>query len=451
MPAGKKSSKQKPSNKSSNSGSSASEPGKQKLRVKRKSEGNFENIKKKHCSSSKSNFVNLYGPEKRELFTRSFDFSPLNYIKYLPMGQCSALNLRKYAATFIINDIAKKKVPTTLNPFERRVTAIAWHPKYSQIAVAASKGGELSLYNLNKPGSSFIPGIGPGGSIVGLKFHQDDPSLIYTTSITGDIRLDDFSGRRGKILASIGCFDNWFSSLDVCYNRKLLISGNTAGNVCLISVDGQKVWPKSKHLHKKKITHVEFSAADPNIFVTSSIDHSVKLWDLRMMSDSELKPKPIREFVHVKGVNSAYFSPSNRHSLLTTDQHSEIRVYKSPMWDEELIINHPHRHFQHLTPIKATWHPLEDIIVVGRYPDCGVNENTVRYIDFFDGSTGKLLHKWSSPNGGILSLNVFNISGDCLASGTGSYVVFWKDKDVFDGLSFQKSMVNGQRRTLSLI
>ncbi|GBO04883.1 DNA damage-binding protein 2, partial [Araneus ventricosus] len=296
-----------------------------------------------------------------------------------------------YAETFIINDISRNKIPIILNPFERRVTAIAWHPKYSQIAVAGSKGGELSLYNLNKPGSSFIPGIGPGGSIVGLKFHQDDPSLVYTTSITGDIRLDDFNGRNGKILASIGCFNNWFSSLDVCYERKLLLSGNTAGNVCLISVQGQKIWPKSK----------------------------LKLWDLRMIEDSELKPMPICEFVHLKGVNSAYFSPTNRHSLLTTDQHSEIRVYKSSIWNEELIINHPHRQFQHLTPIKATWHPLEDIIVVGRYPDCGMNEYSARCIDFFDGSTGKLLQKLRSPTGGILSLNVFNISGDCLASGTG--------------------------------
>ncbi|GBN41778.1 hypothetical protein AVEN_61653-1, partial [Araneus ventricosus] len=158
MAAEKRNSKQKPSNRSGNAGSSASETVSQKLRPKRKIEANSESEKKKHCSSSKNNCGSLYGSEKPEHFIRSFDFSPLNYIKHFPLGQCSALNLRKYAETFIINDISRNKIPIILNPFERRVTAIAWHPKYSQIAVAGSKGGELSLYNLNKPGSSFIPG-----------------------------------------------------------------------------------------------------------------------------------------------------------------------------------------------------------------------------------------------------------------------------------------------------
>ncbi|CAL1290487.1 unnamed protein product [Larinioides sclopetarius] len=442
MAAEKRNSKQKTSNRS---GTSSSESVNQKLRCKRKVESNSESVKNKH-SSSKNNCVPIYGKEKPEHFIQSFDFSPLNYIKHFPLGQCSVLNLRKYAETFIINDISRNKIPITLNPFERRVTAITWHPKYSQIAAVGSKGGELSLYNLNKPGSNFIPGIGPGGSIVGLKFHQDDPSLVYTASITGDVRVDDFDGRRGKILDSTGCFTDWFSSLDVCYERKLLLYGNTSGKVYLKSVQGQKVWSESKCLHKKKVTHVEFSAPDPNIFVTASIDHSVKLWDIRMIGDSELKPNPICEFVHLKGVNSAYFSPTNRHSLLTTDQNDEIRVYKSSIWNDKLIINHPHRQFQHLTPIKATWHPLEDIVVVGRYPTSS-DDNPVRCIDFFDGSTGKLLHRLRSPTGGILSLNAFNISGDCLASGTGSTVVFWKDKDVFDGPAFQKSVLSVQNGT----
>ncbi|GBN54521.1 hypothetical protein AVEN_116279-1 [Araneus ventricosus] len=67
-----------------------------------------------------------------------------------------------------------------------------------------------------------------------------------------------------------------------------------------------------------------------------------------------------------------------------------------------------------------------------------MNEYSAHCIYFLDGSTGKLLHKLRSPTGGILSVNVFNISGDCLASGTGSNIVFWKDKDVFDGPAFQR-------------
>ncbi|GBN09830.1 hypothetical protein AVEN_224501-1 [Araneus ventricosus] len=70
-----------------------------------------------------------------------------------------------------------------------------------------------------------------------------------------------------------------------------------------------------------------------------------------------------------------------------------------------------------------------------------MNECFARCIDFFDGSPGKVFHKLWSPTGGILSVNVFNISSDCLASGTGSNVVFWKDKDVFDGPAFQRENI----------
>lgn len=41
--------------------------------------------------------------------------------------------------------------------------------------------------------------------------------------------------------------------------------------------------------------------------------------------------------------------------LLTTDQNNEIRVYSASQWDSPLsLISHPHRHFQHLTPIKVS-------------------------------------------------------------------------------------------------
>lgn len=50
----------------------------------------------------------------------------------------------------------------------------------------------------------------------------------------------------------------------------------------------------------------------------------------------------------------ACFSPDGAQ-LLTTDQKSEIRVYSASRWDCPLnLIPHPHRHFQHLTPIKVS-------------------------------------------------------------------------------------------------
>ena len=55
---------------------------------------------------------------------------------------------------------------------------------------------------------------------------------------------------------------------------------------------------------------------------------------------------------------TACFSPDGT-KLLTTDQHSELRIYAGPLWDRmEQSIAHPHRFFQHLTPIKVMIIPL---------------------------------------------------------------------------------------------
>ncbi len=51
---------------------------------------------------------------------------------------------------------------------------------------------------------------------------------------------------------------------------------------------------------------------------------------------------------------SAYFNPTDSTKLLTTDQRNQIRVYCSYDWSKPYqTIVHPHRHFQHLTPIKV--------------------------------------------------------------------------------------------------
>lgn len=51
---------------------------------------------------------------------------------------------------------------------------------------------------------------------------------------------------------------------------------------------------------------------------------------------------------------TAYFNPLDCSKLLTTDQYDQIRVYSSCDWSKpQHIIQHPHRQFQHLTPIKV--------------------------------------------------------------------------------------------------
>ena len=69
------------------------------------------------------------------------------------------------------------------------------------------------------------------------------------------------------------------------------------------------------------------------------------------------------------------------------------------------------RQFQHLTPIKACWHPLADIVLAGRYPDPklpGYTEGELRSIDFYQPESGALLHQLHQPGLDlIISLSQF--------------------------------------------
>ena len=55
---------------------------------------------------------------------------------------------------------------------------------------------------------------------------------------------------------------------------------------------------------------------------------------------------------------------------------------------------------------QATWHPIYDLIVVGRYPDDRVFLGDERTIDVFDANTGRLVYQLRDSNThGIVSVS----------------------------------------------
>ncbi|CAH1773007.1 unnamed protein product [Owenia fusiformis] len=338
-------------------------------------------------------------------------------------------NLKKSAKSSIVQLVTDMQLYRTASPFDRRVTALEWHPNNPSMLAVGSKGGDIILWNVNELNQdTFVQGKGPGGSIQAMKFWPDDPKCLLTASIDGKIELHDFEGVQNKVFLDTMDLDHWFCGVDVNSQRKVLSAGDNKGNVTLMNTQGKKIW--QSRLHKNKVTHVEFSPREDWLLCTASMDQTVQLWDLRMVKDrsSVLKVLP-----HSKGVNSAYFSPTDGKRLLCTDQHDELRVYGGPSWTLGTTISHPHRAFRHITPIKAQWHPLEDLIIVGRYPDPkfpGYTQGEKRTIDVFDADTGDVkcqLHDPGAP--GIISLTKFNHQGDSLACGMGFNILLWNRRE----------------------
>ena len=330
------------------------------------------------------------------------------------------------------------QVVHTNSCFTRRVTCLRWHPQHRETVAYGTHAGDIVLWNYNKPSTECpkIEGLGMGyGCITEMRFHPHQPHLIYTTAVVGKFSLQDFEGKQTQVLHEVDTLDYWWCSLDYSIDQNVLVAGDNHGNAILMDMTNHTTLC-SQRFHKNKIKYMEFCPARSWMLVTASCDRTVKFWDIRMIKSSPAdakKPIPLSIAGHGGVVSSAYFDPTHGTRLLTTAQNGEIRVYEPHnLWEEpRCVVTHAHRNFQHMTDIKATWHPLyPDLCVVGRYPGKDDIDKT-RTVDVIDLEEGEVCAQFHSPHfSGIIQLNQFSRSGDCLASGMGYNGLIWKPPEV---------------------
>lgn len=316
--------------------------------------------------------------------------------------------------------------------FTRRVTCLRWHPTLPQSVAYGTHAGDIVLWDYTKPATDSlkIEGLGMGdGCITEMRFHPRQLNLVYTTAVDGKFSLQDFEGRKSEVCLDTMTLDYWWCSMDYSVQHGCLMVGDNRGSAVLMDMNTHSVIQKFKHLHKGKIKYMEFCPARDWMLVTTSVDRTVKFWDIRKFCSDLVKPAPLFSAEHNGLVSSAYFDPIYGTRLLTTAQNGEIRVYDShDQWQKPTrIISHPHRNFQHMTDIKATWHPLyEDICVVGRYPT-KEDPDKSRTVDLIDLESGEKCGCFYSPHlTGIIQLNQFSKYGECLASGMGYNGLIWR-------------------------
>ncbi|XP_049980218.1 DNA damage-binding protein 2 isoform X2 [Alexandromys fortis] len=329
------------------------------------------------------------------------------------LGKVTWSSLQQGLQKSFLHSLASYRVFQKAAPFDRRTTSLAWHPTHPSTVAVGSKGGDIMIWNFDiKDKPIFIKGMGAGGSITGLKFNHLNSNQFFASSMEGTTRLQDFTGNTLQVYTRSNCCKVWFCSLDVSAKSRVVVTGDNMGHVILLNTDGKELW--NLRMHKKKVAHVALNPCCDWLLATASIDQTVKIWDLRQIKG---KTSFLYSLPHRHPVNAACFSLDGAR-LLTTDQNSEIRVYSASQWDSPLsLISHPHRHFQHLTPIKASWHPRHNLIVVGRYPDPNFKSCVpyeLRTIDVFDGDSGKMMCQLYDPGySGITSvrLNLQTVMG----------------------------------------
>ena len=89
--------------------------------------------------------------------------------------------LEHCARSLMKNRLQEFQVYKSVTPFNRRVTAMAWHPKRPNLCAVGSKGGEIIIWNFEKDEFEGIAeGIGPGGSIQKIMFDPNHHTRVYT-------------------------------------------------------------------------------------------------------------------------------------------------------------------------------------------------------------------------------------------------------------------------------
>lgn len=71
----------------------------------------------------------------------------------------------------VVNQVKQMRVWKSVAPFNRRMTAVAWHPHEPNVCAVGSKGGSVVIWNhLNDSfGKGYLDTDEPGGSIQNMK------------------------------------------------------------------------------------------------------------------------------------------------------------------------------------------------------------------------------------------------------------------------------------------
>ena len=232
-------------------------------------------------------------------------------------------------------------------------------------------------------------------------------------------------------------FYSRFSCLDVCSDRKILISGDSSGFLhWMPSSESNKTVSNNKHslqmvqIHSSNILHTEFNKFNRNVFITASIDCTAKLWDIRMFGNKCVKP--VLTIRRTEPLNSATFSSTNGSTLLVTDHCDEISVYRGPNWQLESCIRHNHQQTLRFCLLKPVWHPISDIFVIGSFSlnplVSGQYLDRPQTIDIFDAKKGVILKRISDGHSGVITMSSFNSCGDVIAGIRGRNLIIFESK-----------------------
>ncbi len=315
--------------------------------------------------------------------------------------------------------------------FSRRAERACWlsssHNAAARLAVS-SHGGDVVLsepvgtQGWTTEWEQLVVGKGKGGAVLDLTFPQYN--VLVTCGHDGAVRKHDVelaTPVASLSTADLGSTtrpgyecDHWFTCLSPSSDARQLLAGCNQGFLTCLDGDCSLSGRYRLHPSKSKLTSIARHPQVEHIIATGASDRRLRIWDLRKLGQSSRASstcspvaEPLAEWNFDSSVNSVSWSPCGGFRLLVTAQQREVHVLEQPLLHgpdvpgAHTVVQHAHRFYQHLTPFRASWHPVSDrVMCIGRYPEKGSADRS-QGIDMYT-----ITHGTASASAGTVSSGI---------------------------------------------
>ena len=323
-----------------------------------------------------------------------------------------------------INNLSLDHVSTKVCP--DRIYSITCHPSPNKLIVCAGdKQGNLGIWNVDQFGGSIADDdddanngvhlFKPHGGVISTLTWNTSGTSLLSSSYDGSVRLFDVESQVfEEVFATynndstykdkIGYntdqgYNSYIQSMELDHrfeSGKCFYLSTSEGGVMHIDLraaatnKGGGKLTFNRVLSERKINTISLHP-DGNVMATAGLTGIVQLWDVRKVEavKKDKKPKPVAWHDASRSINSAYFSPSGRR-LLTTTQSNKLEIFEDAHLVKGLMtpktsVRHDNQTGRWLSTFMARWHPSNEIFIVG-------SMQKPRCIEMF-GQDGKVLRE----------------------------------------------------------
>ncbi|KAG0287254.1 hypothetical protein BGZ98_004738 [Dissophora globulifera] len=226
-----------------------------------------------------------------------------------------------------------------------------------------------------------------------MQYSPTDPTKLYTTSYDGSVRYFDLT--KAKILESYvvkADASDHLGSISMDSTGQQLWFADNDGAVTLKDVRTPKdEMVYRKVLHEKKVGCVNVNPKYSNLIITSSLDRTMKIWDIRTFGQYKADEAiaEIAEFPHRLSVTSAMWSPDGM-SIASTSYDDNVRIFNNfdpalpdiKEIPEPVRIHHNNQSGRWVTMLRAVWSHQFNWFSIG---------NMNKSVDIYSRGTGDLM------------------------------------------------------------